>query len=841
MYIEETAAPRGAAFSFWFIRSSIEVDFTSKSEIVAADIRTIDHVYRLIVAYFSPSGSAAQLLSNKEQLIQEISAISNPMYTTIIAGDMNLPSLDWANGICPGLHSAEESKESLFYKFCAEHGLSQHVKTPTRLNSILDIVLCADESVLEVEVVNSPIKTDHRMVCFKIQVLPSLLPPPPADKLDFSNADYESMRLTLDLTDWNRFFSSCPDVNEMFNRLVELLHTLIEANTPLKSSNLIRLNEKISVIQAKIRISTDDSLTSRLQLKLTKMCRRIRVLKERSVVANPDLRSVHNYVRSRLITTDSLSAIRRPDGSFSSSDNEAAELLRDHFANTYPTVAELRHRESRLRPPTSLSTGATEISDVDVSPDNLVLYLSRLNSRLSDTPDHIPSFVYKRLGRSVCVPLSIIFRRSLEDSTVPELFRVAIVCPVHKKGKRTEPCNKRPVSLTVVASKLLESVLCSSIYVNANCQNLLHDRQFAYRPGKSAPLQLLTTQFEWASMLNDGKNFDAVYFDFKSAFEMVTHDKLIALLPSYGVGSRLVNWIRDYLQCRSFRVRVNGSLSSSCPISSGCPQGTCIGPLMFLLYIDSLKTVMPENVHFMVYADDIRIYCEVDSSSRISCLDVALLAFGNWCESLDLKLSVEKCMVLHFGSSNPRRSYSLYGSPIPSTTSIRDLGVLTCNNLKYSAHTVEISKRSAQRSNFLLRSFCIPDPELYMRLFRIYVSPIIMYASPVWFPGLCRDKSLLDRIVRKYRRRVAFKCNVSIEDVPDLDIIEEFELADTKMMRIISRNSDMFNEFFNVITTQTRSQVNVVPKFIALRKNINDLFFFRATRAMRCPRGPNGL
>jgi hypothetical protein len=167
---------------------------------------------------------------------------------------------------------------------------------------------------------------------------------------------------------------------------------------------------------------------------------------------------------------------------------------------------------------------------------------------------------------------------------------------VHKRGEKSEPRNKRPVSLTSVPCKLLEKVIATEIYVNAHAQGLIYKEQFAYRPSHSTVLQLLETQNDWALLINEGKPVDAVYFDFKSAFETTTHAKLLAILPRYGVGPKIVRWIEAFLRDRVFRVRVNDRLSADAQVTSGCPQGTILGPLMYILYTDSLKYITPKEI-----------------------------------------------------------------------------------------------------------------------------------------------------------------------------------------------------------------------------------------------------
>lgn len=344
---------------------------------------------------------------------------------------------------------------------------------------------------------------------------------------------------------------------------------------------------------------------------------------------------------------------------------------------------------------------------MDLSPEKNFRHLSKLAYKESETPDGIPSIVYKKLGKHVCHSLSLLFKRSLHDAELPKAFTTVIIHPMHKKGNKTVPSNKRPVSLTVEPCKLLESIIGSTIYNNADSQRLITKYQFAYRPGYSTVLQLLETQIwamVWATMANKSERFDVFYFDFKSAFESVTHSKLLEMLSSWGVGNCLVAWIKAFLTGRTFRVRVNNTYSTRGSVTSGGPQGTILGPLMYIMCINSLQQIMPVGVHDKVYADDIKIYSLAETEAERQKLQETLTSFKEWSDSLDLKLSVEKCGVLHFGHSNVQHNYLLEGKELMKLTVLKDLGVLTHTNLKYSEHVSDIVKRANQRGNWLLKA-----------------------------------------------------------------------------------------------------------------------------------------
>lgn len=439
--------------------------------------------------------------------------------------------------------------------------------------------------------------------------------------------------------------------------------------------------------------------------------------------------------------------------------------------------------------------------------------------------------MYKKCGYDVCVPLSLIFRRSLEDGTVPDLFRCAIVCPVHKRGDKSDPNNKRPVSLTSVPCKLFEKVLAEEIYANANAQGLISREQFAYRPAHSTVLQLLETQNDWSLLTNESKPFDCVYFDFKSAFETTTHSKLLKILPRYGVGQKVANWIGAFLKDRVFRVKVNNCLSSPADVTSGCPQGTILGPLMYILYTDSLKYIIPDAVHVKIYADDVKMYTSVDKVKNMYILQETLDKFMEWCACLDLKLSVHKCAILHFGNRNPVYNYVLGTEQLTPKTSIKDLGVLTTDTLSYTPHVLEIVASASRRINWILRSFVLKDPNLYIKLYKQYVLPVILYASPVWNLGLQRDRTLLLKLHKKFLRRVAYRCNTRTCDINCDDIGAMLNDIDRDTFRSICKYPDRASKFFDFIPTNTRTSVNIQAKAVARKEIVNKMFAWRSTRS----------
>lgn len=392
--------------------------------------------------------------------------------------------------------------------------------------------------------------------------------------------------------------------------------------------------------------------------------------------------------------------------------------------------------------------------------------------------------------------------------------------------------NKRNVSLTCPACKLFESILTKTILVNAMSQNLLCKEQFAYRPGYSCALQLLTCQNDFAKMLNNSDAFDIVLFDFKSAFELTTHKKLLDCLPSLGVGNRIVSWIRSFLHNRTFRVSVNGVLSSEASITSGCPQGTILGCLAFCLYTNSLQFVFSDKISYKVYADDIKVYAKVNDENDYNELQKGINDFYDWTKSLDLNLSLEKCNVMHCGIKNMKKSYVVNSVEIKSAEIVRDLGILMTPDFRFTEQTREVVNKAMKRLNYIMRSFVLTDVKIYERIFDIYVLPIVTYCSPVWNPFLMSDKQLLQSIFNRFRRKVAYKCKIDKTMIVKKSLGDIFEKNDATMFRSITAKPEICDQIFDTVETATRSGRNYRPKFVAKTEKVNRLFAWRVSKCL---------
>ncbi|MGH0165001.1 UNVERIFIED_CONTAM: hypothetical protein FKN15_076607, partial [Acipenser sinensis] len=223
----------------------------------------------------------------------------------------------------------------------------------------------------------------------------------------------------------------------------------------------------------------------------------------------------------------------------------------------------------------------------------------------SPGPDEILPIVLKEMKEVIYKPLTKIMQQSLDTGVVPTDWKIANVIPIHKKGDKTEPGNYRPISLTSIICKLMETIIRSKMENYLYGNNILGDSQHGFRKGRSCLTNLLDF-FEDATLKTDNcKAYDMVYLDFQKAFDKVPHKRLILKLNAVGIQGNAMTWIREWLTCRKQKVLIRGETSKWSEVTSGVPQGTVLGPLLFLIYINDLDSGIVSKL--VTFADDTKM------------------------------------------------------------------------------------------------------------------------------------------------------------------------------------------------------------------------------------------
>ena len=344
---------------------------------------------------------------------------------------------------------------------------------------------------------------------------------------------------------------------------------------------------------------------------------------------------------------------------------------------------------------------------------------------------------------------------------------------------------------TTVVCKVFEGFVRDSLYNHFIENNLLSDNQFGFCKGRSCVTQLLVTIDEWMKHLDDNIPVDAIYLDFHKAFYSVPHKRLINKVKGYGVKGKVLNWVEDFLSDRKQYCSVNGKKSDTVPVTSGVPQGSVLGPTLFIYFINDLPDVVDEQIK--IFADDTKAYTPIrnvnDNLNLQKCLD----SLVSWCEKWLLPFNSKKCKVLHLGHNNNNFQYKIREGGVTreldKTVVEKDLGVQVDDNLKFNQHMLDTTKKSRNIAAMIMRTISFKTPEIMVPLFKALVRPILEYANPVWCPHTKKDIEALERVQRHYTKRLvgmkdlSYSQRLAILNLPSLefrrmrgDLIETYKI-----------------------------------------------------------------
>ncbi|XP_059843914.1 P-selectin glycoprotein ligand 1 isoform X2 [Hypanus sabinus] len=339
---------------------------------------------------------------------------------------------------------------------------------------------------------------------------------------------------------------------------------------------------------------------------------------------------------------------------------------------------------------------------------------------------------------------------SVSTGEVLEDWRISHVVPLFKKGSKSNLGNNRLVSLTSAVGKLLEEVLRDRIYKYLDRQGLIRESQHGFVHDRSCLTNLLEFFEEVTRKVDEGKAVDVVYMDFSKAFDVVLHGRLVMKIQSLGIHGEVVNWIRLWLNGRSQRVVVEDCFSEWRSVTSGMLQGSELGPLLFVIYINDLD----DNVVNWIskFADDTKIGGVVDSEEGFQSLQRDLDQLEKWAEKWQMEFNTDKCEVLHFGRTNQGRTYKVNGRTLRSAVEQRDLGIQIQNSLKVVSQVDRVVKRAFGILAFINQNIEYKNWNVMVRLYKALVRPNLEYCMQFWSPNYWKDINKVERVQRRFTR-----------------------------------------------------------------------------------------
>ncbi|MEE4246980.1 MAG: reverse transcriptase family protein [Kangiellaceae bacterium] len=449
--------------------------------------------------------------------------------------------------------------------------------------------------------------------------------------------------------------------------------------------------------------------------------------------------------------------------------------------------------------------------------DDVVNVLKDLDVNKASPPSDISPFLLKNCRSVLASQLTFIFNRSVSSGTVPLQWKKANVVPIHKKGKRADVSNYRPVSLLPCASKVLERCLFNHLY--SFIKRVLYNMQHGFMKNRSSTTQLLKCYDLIGRILDEGGQVDVIYLDFSKAFDSVSHSLFLFKLEHfYGISGSLLDWFKDYLSNRVQRVVVEGEESDWTPVTSGVPQGSILGPFLFLLFINDMPRSV-SSAFTALFADDCKIFMPINSNRDSVLLQSDLNELLKWSTNWGMAFNPSKCKVLTITRSHSPVSfnYHLDGNVLERVCEFRDLGVVFNKNLSFTPHIECIVLKANRVSGIIKRTVGYSAPQyVKLRLFTTLVRPILENCSQVWSPSFKKDIYFIESTQRSMTKYVL---NIFTDEMSYCHRLQALHILPLSYRREVADLMFVFKYLKGFINVDFTDEVSILNNTRTLRSS----------------------
>lgn len=708
------------------------------------------------------------------KFLSNVNTVMESIDDVIIVGDFNMSSISWSRAGDKLVPANFQFKMGFaLLDFMNLNCLEQFNDEPNVDGKILDLVLANLQNVVVSRPMNPLSKLDgyHPPLLITLNTATiTFLPQRQRTDFNFYLADFPAITEKLKGIDWLNKLSPCKgSVDEMVAVLYSCLDEVISVHVPKRrpsrnnnyppwfSNDLVRLlaeKNKLRKRYSKFKNPRDkieyQICRSRCD-RLYRKCYSQYICKtERSITTNP--KAFWKYIKERRKNTSSLPSRMNLDNTSASTGSEICNIFANHFSSTFSSDLEVSPNVSI---PQNFISDAI-LNNIKKNEATVLKALKQLDPGKGSGPDGLPPLFLKRCAEALTYPLTFIFNTSLKSGVFPSRWKEARIVPVHKKGELENVRNYRPISILSSFSKLFESLVCPVI--SNHTRSMISIKQHGFQRGKSVTTNLVAFVADIAENLEKRIQTDAIYTDFSSAFDMVSHAILLRKLGSYGICGTLHSWFSSYLKDRRLQVVAGGYESDPYISTSGVPQGSHLGPVLFLLFINDITKYI-KHCSCSVFADDMKIYRPVKSLEDVRLIQEDLNSIKQWCDQNYMSLNVSKCNHIKFTKNinKVESSYLIGSGHIKEVTEIRDLGVILDSKLSFSAHYDHIIAKSFKMLGFIKRSSKkFKNSNTKILLFNALVKSSLEYSSVIWNPMYNVHNTRLERVQKSFTRHLAY-------------------------------------------------------------------------------------
>ena len=582
---------------------------------------------------------------------------------------------------------------------------------------------------------------------------------------NYKNANYISLNESIRNTDWS--FLRNEDINTAVLNFTHTFLDLVKSSIPYKfvtvrprdrpwyNSEIRKTSRKrdrhkhIATISGKL---SDWSRYKHIRNKVNNMKKQAKEIFFNNIEftlndissSNPRQywKIVKMLVKDNSSKCDIIPPLLNENDTYSFTDIEKANTLNNYFSS----ISNIDDSQARL-PPFSKKTDK-QLYNFTITEQDTIDVLSNLNINKANGPDEISHRMLKETVKTICVPLTIIFNRSIQENIFPDFWKDSHVMPLFKKGDKNIVSNYRPISLISCVGKVMERVVFKYIYNYLHANDLIYAKQSGFLPGHSTVYQLIDIYNQICSAFDERKSTCIIFCDISKAFDRVWHSGLLFKLSQYGIEGNILNWITSYLQNRTQKVFVGSSFSDVKQVHAGVPQGSVLGPLFFLIYVNDITESLLSISR--LYADDSSLAVSSDNIDYIeTTLNHDLLTISNWAQQwlVNFNPSKTEVMFLTLAKNNIVRPSLFFDNvQLDFVKTHKHLGVTLSDDGTWHAHISNISSSASKvLGTMKLLKFKLKRATLN-QIYISYLRPILEYASIIWDNCTEYEKELLEKL-----------------------------------------------------------------------------------------------
>ena len=726
--------------------------------------------------------------------------LGNPTPDIVLMGDFNFPRAKWREGsgvritkIAPESRAAPESRMlNKLIDTCDSHNLLQKVtfgtrRTPTGESNMLNLIFTNNHSLMSSLSPHETSLSDHSFIVCETTFHGQFgthedrLPPtaiPPLTSFNLNRANWPEIQAVLRSYNWVDMFQhkSCDEKLQIFiSAVLEAVesHCPKFSTPPGQSRSRIPRDRRILFRQRKRKLGLLKSLPptsarfrrlnadlKQIEIDLITSLKRERSADEAKAVNNIKVNPKYffSFARKHQKIKGGIGPLK-VNNDLITSASDICEALSTQYSSVFsPSDA-----NSTIHDPSSFfdlsSVDLPSLLDIEFSEQTIEDEISSLKNNSAPGPDHFPVTLLKSCKKELSKPLYLIWRASLDENDIAPISKHAIVCPALKSGSESYlPKSYRPISLTSHLIKIFEKIIRKAIINHLAANDLLPSNQHGFLQGRSTLSQLISQVETILRALEVGNDVDSIYLDFAKAFDKVDHSILCRKLKEKRIGGPVGIWLHNFLTNRTQQVSANGAISSPVPVLSGVPQGTVLGPILFLIMISDLGSDLTD-AFISMFADDSRVSSVANSPQDQTNFQRELNSFiYPWAPTNKAVFNGDKFEHIHFSPESTVSPVYLdpSGSPISEKDHIKDLGVVISNDLSWSAQIDKVIANCRKQSAWILRTFSSRDVLTMRTLWISLIRPIIDYCSPLWSPNpTCYGQiDRLEGVLRSFSKNV---------------------------------------------------------------------------------------